>query len=244
MLVGSIAACPRLGLLHLADGLELAITAGKADKHHECNGNRGRGGGSAGVLVHKLHALGGKHATVRMQHGRGDIDQHGGDHGSANAQHDADGREQALCKHHGGGNLLGIGRGLGAGRGGKGDAIGLDEARDSQRAGNGERDGSEHGHDHDGLVALHGGVKERLVGKPLGHKAVEGRDGRDGKHANKEADGRCRHTTEQTAHLLHIARTRGVQQRTGAQEQLALKHRVVKRVVEGGHQSRRRCRPS
>mgnify|MGYP000638766923 CR=1 FL=1 len=46
-----------------------------------------------------------------MQHGRGDIDQHGRNHGSANAQHDADGREQALRKHHGGGNLLGIGRG-------------------------------------------------------------------------------------------------------------------------------------
>lgn len=111
MLVGSIAACPRLGLLHLADGLELAVTAGKADKHHKRNGDRGRGGGSAGVLVHEFHALGGKHATVRMQHGRGDIDQHGRDHGSTNAQHDADGREQALRKHHGGGNLLGIGRG-------------------------------------------------------------------------------------------------------------------------------------
>lgn len=82
MLVGSIAACPRLGLLHLADGLELAITTGKADKHHERNGDRGRGGGSAGVLVHELHALGGKHATVRMQHGRGDIDQNGRDHGA------------------------------------------------------------------------------------------------------------------------------------------------------------------
>lgn len=132
MLVGSIAACPRLRLLHLTDGLELAIAAGKADKHHERNGDRGRGGGSAGVLVHELHALGGKHATVWMQHGRGDIDQHGRDHRSANAQHDADGREQALRKHHGSGNLLGIGRGLGAGRGSKGDAIGLDEARDGR----------------------------------------------------------------------------------------------------------------
>ena len=108
MLVGSIAACPRLGLLHLADGLELAIAAGKADKHHERKSDRGRGGGSAGVLVHELHTLGGKHATVRMQHGRGDIDQHGRDHGSANAQHDADGREQALRKHHGAGTSLAL----------------------------------------------------------------------------------------------------------------------------------------
>ena len=141
-----------------------------------------------------------------------------------------------MREDHGGRNLLGIGRGLGAGRGGEGDAIGFDEARDGEGAGDGERDGREHGDDHDELVTLHGSVEQRLVGEPLGHEAVEGRDGRDGERADQEADGRGRHAAEKTAHLLHVARTGGVEQRAGTQEELALEHRVVERVVEGGHE--------
>lgn len=71
-------------------------------------------------------------------------------------------------------------------------------------------------------------------------KPLSGGDGRGGKGTDEEADGRDRHAAEQTAHLLHVARTRGIEQGARAEEQLALEHGVVERVVEGGHERDRR----
>ena len=234
--IGGIAARPRLGLLRRTHLLGLAEGASDSDEDHERDGDRRRGGSGTGILIHEFHALGSENATGGIKHGGRNVNEHRGYNRRADTEHNADGGQQTLGKDHGSRDLLSVGSGLGTGRGGKRNTVGLNEARNGKCAGNGKCHGSEHGHDHDGLVGKRRHVKERLVGKPLGHKAVKGRNGRDGKRANQEADGRGRHTAEQTAHRLHVAGARGIQQRAGAQEELALKHRVVKRVIERSHQ--------
>ena len=120
------------------------------------------------------------------------------------------------------------------------DAVGLHEARDGRGTGDGEGGRGGDGEHHDDRVGERRDVEQGLVGEPLGNEAVERRDSRDGKGTDEEADGRDRHAAEQAAHLLHVARTRGIEQGARAEEQLALEHGVVERVVEGGHERDRR----
>ena len=157
----------------------------------------------------------------------------------AEAQPDAGQRQDAPCRSASSAATRGRVR-LRANAGSPGsDAKGLDEAGRRQAAGQRQHaDGDRHQH----RDLRHGDVeaaKQGLKHQPFGDKAVERRQGRDGGRADQEEERRPGHPLDQPAHLFHVARVRGVQHRTRAQEEQALETGVVDRVVQPADEAQR-----
>ena len=85
--------------------------------------------------------------------------------------------------------------------------------------------------------------QDRLEGQPLGDEAVERRQRRDRRAADKEDEGRLRHAMDEAAEALHVALAGRGEHRAGAEEQQTLEDRMVEDVQEaGGERERRRQR--
>ncbi len=85
-------------------------------------------------------------------------------------------------------------------------------------------------------------VHQRLQGEPLGDEPVERRQPGDRHCADQERAAGPRHPPQQTAQPVELERADRALERTRAQEQQRLEHRVVQRVQQRRRQGERRQR--
>ena len=107
----------------------------------------------------------------------------------------------------------------------------LRETRQRQGPGHRQHDRGRHGGPRRRPLARHC-VEESEIHQPFADKPVERRQTRDGDRAEREQPRRPRHRAPQSAEPAHLPRARGVQHRTGAEEQQRLERAVIPHVQQ------------
>ena len=132
-------------------------------------------------------------------------------------------------------------RGLGAAGGAeKDDPIDLREARQRQRADQGEAGDTQHRQPKRPSLFRRAAPQERLVDDPLAHEAVEGRQSHDRHRTHQECDPGQGHAPRQATQAVDRPRSRRPVHGARPEEQQALEERVIQRVENRPGESERR----
>ena len=83
----------------------------------------------------------------------------------------------------------------------------------------------------------HALLQQTQIDEPFTHQAVEGRQGGDGQTAAEHEAARPGHALEQAAELIHIPRSRGMQNAAGAQKEQPLEQGMIPDVQQAAGKS-------